>query len=333
MKILLLGFGHVGKAFASLLASSRYIDAHVVGIITRRHGSVINARGISLEDAIAAFTIHQQFNPASHGWSSLGAQAAVNSLDYDVLVELTTLSIEHDGEPAASHIRGALRRKKHVICANKGPIAFAYRQLRDLAASSGSLLLFESTVMDGAPVFSLARSSLLGCKVKAISGILNSTSNFVLSQMEQGHALEEALLQAQREGFAEADPGHDLEGWDAAAKICVLWNVLAGGDLTPRDVERHGITHAHADNIQDAHSRSGRLKPVARAWRESERDHAVVSLEEVSLEDPFATVSGTGSVLRIETDCMTPILIMQEGPTIKDTAYGLLNDLLTIASS
>jgi homoserine dehydrogenase len=333
MKILLLGFGNVGRSLAAILAEKRGINAQVIGIVTKQHGSVVKASGLPIAQMAATFEERGRFDSSLPEWSPIDAPDATGSLNYDVLVELTTLSIDHRGEPATSHVRTALRRKKHVVCANKGPVAFAYQELRTLAAGSGRRLLFESTVMDGAPVFSLARSGLLGCNVTAVSGILNSTTNFVLSQMEQGHSLQEAVAQAQQKGIAEADPRNDLEGWDAAAKICVLWNVLGNGNLTPERVERQGITDIRPEDLARTLSRSRRMKLVARAWKEPARERATVKLEEVPLEDPFATVSGTGSILKIETDCMTPILVMQENPTVRDTAYGVLNDLLTIAAS
>lgn len=332
MKILLLGFGNVGQALANLVAKHPGIQGQFVGIVTRDHGAVIDSTGIAPTEAVAAFQRNGRFDASLRGWSPLEAASALQTLEYDVLVELTTLSIENRGEPAASHIRSALRKKKHVVCANKGPIAFAYRELRDLALRSGCRLLFESTVMDGAPIFGMARNSLRGCTVTGLSGILNSTTNFVLTEMEHGHTMQEAVTVAQREGFAEADPHHDLDGWDAAAKICVLWNALSDGNLTPFDVDRQGLSDVRQEHIAKALSHSRRLKVIARAWKESGLERASVRLEEIPLDNPFSTVSGTGSVLRIETDCMNPILIMQDHPTLKDTAYGVLNDLLTIAA-
>lgn len=338
MRILLLGFGHVGQTLATLLSRERHLypkirrlDTAVVGIVTLGHGSTYDPRGISLQEALEQYRTRGGFIPTTEGAVLRSALDAVESLDYDVLVELTTLSIEQRGEPALSHLRAALRRSKHVVCANKGPLAFAYRELRDLARASGCRLLFESTVMDGAPVFSLARSGLRGCAVRYLSGILNSTTTYVLSQMERGYSLASAVEQAQREGFAERDPRHDLEGWDAAAKICVLWNALADGDISPYDVERTGITHITPALARQSAERSKPLRLVARAWDEAGRTRAVVKPEEIPLNDPLSTVSGTGAALRIETDCMNPILIMQEHPGVIDTAYGVLNDLLTLS--
>ena len=338
MRILLLGFGHVGQKLASLLSTERHlypglrhVEMSVVGIATLEHGFLYDPRGISLEEALEQHRAGGGFIPTRADPALRSALDAAESLDYDVLVELTTLSIEQRGEPALSHLRAALRRSKHVVCANKGPLAFAYRELHDLARAAGCRLLFESTVMDGAPVFSLARSGLRGCTVRALSGILNSTTTYVLSQMERGSSLASAVEQAQREGFAERQPRHDLEGWDAAAKICVLWNALADGDITPTDVERTGITHITPELAQQSAERSEPLRLVARAWSEAGRTRAVVRPEQIPLNDPLRAVSGTGAALRIETDCMNPILIMQEHPSVLDTAYGVLNDLLTVS--
>lgn len=336
MRILLLGFGHVGRKLASLLSNERplhpriqQLEAAVIGIVTHQHGSLYDPRGICLQEALEQYHSHGGF-PHSATGSTLDA---VESVDYDVLVELTTLSIEQGGEPALSHLRSALRRSKHVVCANKGPLAFAYQELRGMARTFGCQLLFESTVMDGAPVFSLARGGLRGCTVKSLSGVLNSTTTYVLSQMERGFSLASAVEHAQQEGFAERQPLHDLEGWDAAAKICVLWNVLADASITPHDVDRSGITHLTPAMAQEAAARSRPLRLVARAWAEAGRPHAVVRPEEIPLSDPLSAVSGTGAALRVETDCMNPIIIFQEHPNVLDTAYGVLNDLVTVSES
>jgi len=340
MRILLLGFGHVGRKLASLLSSEqhlhpgiRQLEAAVVGIVTLEHGCLYDPHGISLEEALEQYRVQGGFLATTAGSGPRSALDAVNSVDYDVLVELTTLSIEQGGEPALSYLRAALRRSKHVVCANKGPLAFAYQELRGLARATGRQLLFESTVMDGAPVFSLARSGLRGCTVKALSGILNSTTTYVLSQMERGFSLASAVEHAQQEGFAERQPLHDLEGWDAAAKICVLWNALADANITPHDVERTGITHITPAIAQEAVARSRPIRLLARAWTEAGRPRAVVGPEEIPVSDPLSVVSGTGAALRIETDCMNPILVMQEHPSVLDTAYGVLNDLLLVSET
>jgi len=335
MRVLLLGFGNVGQKVAEILTVERDqhpglrgLDFAAVGIFTRSHGAL--AGDIDLAEALARIRSGGRFAPGHPHFSALTPMEAVRTLDYDVLVELTVLSVLERGEPALSYVRAALDRGRDVVTANKGPLAFAYRELESLARGRGVRLLHESTVMDGAPLFALARSSLRGCTILGLSGILNSTTNFVLNEMERGVALESAVRTAQAEGFAEADPSHDLEGWDAAAKITVLANALLGASQTPFDVQREGITGVTPARVQEVRRAGRRLKLVCRATRQGSAVRTRVGLEEVPADHPFATLSGSGSVLRIETDLMGPIVVAQEEPTLYDTAYGVLNDLLTL---
>ncbi len=338
LRLLLVGFGNVGRTLASILTRERqrfaglqHVNWQVIGIVTRKHGALVNAKGIDLERALVqieqgAFSAaHPDFKPM------LRTARAVHELGYDVLVELSTLSIKKRGEPALSYVREALRRGRHVVSANKGPVAFAYNELKELAGSKGCFFLHESAVMDGAPVFDLAEAALKGCRVTALTGILNSTTNFVLSRMEQGEPLDQAVRTAQEKGFAEADPSLDLEGWDAAAKLTILANSLMGAALTPLQVERQGIMEVTYSQVQQARGAGGRLKLLCRAWREGEEVRCRVAPEQVPLGHPLASGQGNGAALRIETDLMAPIYIIQENPTLYDTAYGVINDLLTIS--
>jgi homoserine dehydrogenase len=168
---------------------------------------------------------------------------------------------------------------------------------------------------------------------QGLSGRLNTTPNVLLGAMERGASQESAVRTAQAEGFAEADPSHDLEGWDAAAKVAVLANVLMGARQTPLEVEREGIAAVTPERVQDVRRAGRRLKLVCRAWRDGDRVRTRVALEELDGGDFLATASAAGSALRLETDLMGPILLAQEDPTLSDTAYGVVNDLLTIAAA
>ncbi|TFG74058.1 MAG: homoserine dehydrogenase, partial [Chrysiogenales bacterium] len=256
---------------------------------------------------------------------------ALQTLDYDVLVELSTLSIEKRGEPAIAHVRAALECGHHVVTANKGPAAFAYRELAALARKNGVRFLFESAVMDGAPVFSL-KQALAGCRVTSISGILNTTTNFVISRLELGANMDSAIKTAQELGFAEADPSLDLEGWDAAAKIAILANVFLDADIDPLQVERRGIGDLAAEDASGVMAAGRRLKLICRAELENGKVRAQVGLEEVQMDHYFAAVSGKGAALRLETDMMGPLWIIQEEPGLSDTAAGVLQDLITVAA-
>jgi len=337
MKALFIGFGNVGRKVASILAREREkfpnlkdLRIEPVGIVTRSKGSLADPEGLDFNEALSMMEELGRFDPDSPAYSKLQSLEAAECVDYDVLVELSTLSIEGHGEPATSHIRTALSRGKHVVSANKGPVAFSYSELFRLAKEKGCRFLHETTVMDGAPVFNLARCTLKGCTVTGVEGILNSTTNFVLTQMERGVSLEDAVREAQRIGVAEADPSHDLEGWDAAAKTAALANVLMNAGITPFDVIRSGISGVTPEEVANAVAKGGHLKLICRAKPEGGSVRATVAVEEVEGYHHFAAVSGVGAVLRIETDIMSPILVTQEDPTLYDTAYGVLDDLLTL---
>jgi homoserine dehydrogenase len=228
-------------------------------------------------------------------------------------------------------VKEALNLGKHVVTANKGPAAFAYSEINDLASKHNSTFLCESAVMDGAPVLNMAKTALKGTRILEISGILNSTTNFVLSQMEQGVSGEEAVKIAQQQGFAESDPRNDLDGWDAAAKIAVLANILMDVSMTPFDVERESIFELDPAFVRKTAQENKHLKIVCSVVNNSDSVKASVKLQALSLDHPFSRVKGSGSIIRLETDLMGAILITQEAPTLNDTAYGVLNDLITIA--
>jgi homoserine dehydrogenase len=201
-----------------------------------------------------------------------------------------------------------------------------------LARKNKVHFLFESAVMDGTPVFSLQRHSLRGCRVTGLSGILNTTTNFIISRLELGDTMANAVKTAQELGFAEADPTLDLEGWDAAAKTAILANVFMGADITPLQVERQGISDLTSSEAGRTLKTGHCLKLICRAWEEKGAVRTRVGVETLPLQHAFAAVNGQGAILRIETDLLGPILVSQEKPTLYDTASGVLFDLLTVAA-
>jgi homoserine dehydrogenase len=340
LRALFIGFGNVGRKVAEILFEEREkyenlkdLDLSVMGIVTKSHGALVNQAGVDVAKALRDVRDVGRFSTLSPEFVTISGLDAVRRLEYDVLVELSTLSIQQRGDPALSHVREALNRSRHVVTANKAPAAFAYHELQELALRNRVRFLHESTVMDGTPVFNLARSGLKGCRVRGMSGVLNSTTNFVLSRMEQGESLEDAVKTAQKEGFAEADPRHDLEGWDAAAKITVLANALMGASLTPFDVDRRGITHVSVQDAQRAVQAGKHLKLICRAWRDGSNVRTRVDLEEVEHGHPLAPIHESGSILMIETDLLAPFIITETDPTLYDTAYGVINDLLSLSSA
>jgi homoserine dehydrogenase len=339
IRALFIGFGNVGQKVAEILFHQREkhpnvqsLNLCVVGIVTKSRGSLVNNNGVDVLKALQEIREGGRFSWTNFELTNIKGLDAVRQLDYDVLVELSTLSIAQKGEPALSHVREALNRGKHVVTANKAPAAFAYHELISLAQQNGVSFLMESTVMDGTPVFNLAKHGLKAASIQAVSGVLNSTTNFVLSRMEQGESLEEAVTIAQKEGFAEADPRHDLEGWDASAKIAILANALMGASLTPLEVDRQGITHVSVGDAQGAVKKGRHLKLICKAWRERDTVKARVALEEIEQGHPFAPIRESGSILMIETDLLAPFVITESDPTLSDTAFGVINDLMSLGS-
>ncbi len=336
MRILMIGFGNVGQKIAEIFSMQpedpklSVLNPAIIGIFTANHGAVANASGLPLKNCLEFYRKYKAFNAGYAHYFRGTVMEALHLLVYDVMIEVSTLSIENHGEPAASYVMRALEAGRHVVLANKGPIAFRYRELSKLADNKKVYLLYESTVMDGTPVFSFSKTGLIGCKVTAISGIFNSTTNVVLDDLRRGQSIEQAIHYAQTLGIAEADPRLDLDGWDCAVKLSVLGNVLMGTDIYPTQIPRDEFTPAMPDLVRQAYRSGKYIRQVGKIWPEYGKVYFKVAFLPLSDADPFAGVSGTSSAIRIETDRMCPQVILQENPGLADTAYGIINDLLTI---
>ncbi|MGQ9587743.1 MAG: homoserine dehydrogenase, partial [Thermoplasmata archaeon] len=255
LRLVVVGFGNVGQEFARLLQTKREwllrtkgLDVEVLAISTKTRGSLIAKTKLDLDRAIHEIGARGSLRGYGSEKTDLTPLEIIKKCEADLMVELTTLAID-SGQPAIDHIRAAMDVGMDVITANKGPIAFAYRELRNRARSRGVRFRFEGTVMDGTPIFSLVERTLPGCSVTGLTGILNSTSNYVLTEMSRGRSMEEALGGAQKRGIAEADPSLDIDGWDAAAKITALANVLMDADNNPKSVDRKGIKEIGIDDL------------------------------------------------------------------------------------
>lgn len=249
-----------------------------------------------------------------------------------IAIEITPLD-PSSGEPAISHIRAAFARGLHVVTANKGPLAYAYAALRDEALAAGVQFRFESTVMDGAPVFNMVRSTLPGAEILGFSGVLNSTTNVVLEEMENGHSMEDGLDCARRLGITEADAGYDIDGWDAAAKTAALANVLMDGHVTPMHVDVKGIRRLTPEKIAGLTSKEKTVRLVSRAHRGNGGLKMRVRAEVLDKTHPLAMARGTTSLLLLETDLMGTLGILETNPGVDQTAYGIFSDVADIARS
>jgi homoserine dehydrogenase len=339
LRIAIIGFGNVGQEFARLLLTKREwllrtkgLDAEVLAISTRSRGSLLSKRGLDLEKCLRL--IKDEGTLAKYGpeKTDLSPIEIIAKCDADIMIELSPLNIE-TGQPAIDHIKTALENGMEVITANKGPVAFAYSSLHRLARSKGVHLRFEGTVMDGTPIFNLVEKTLPGCEILGLSGIVNSTSNFVLTEMASGKSMDEAVKIAQKRGFAEADPSLDIDGWDAAAKITALANVLMDAEATPKAVDRQGIAGIGPIDLEKASRQRKKIKLIASATREGDKIRLSVRPEIIGAENPFWSVDGTSSALTIRTDLMGDLTIVETNPLVTQTAYAVFSDLLLILES
>lgn len=333
INLALLGFGHVGRAFTRLLISRRRwllkqfgLEWKITGIATLHHGMAIDSGGLPMQKILrsrkARLDRYHSGPPCSSTAEFIGLCGA------DVLFETTVLDLS--GEPAASFIRTALGAGMHVVTTNKGPVAASFRSLTRLARRRGVRFLYEGTVMDGAPLFNLVRQSLPGTRILSLRGILNSTTNYILTQMEQGASFESALQYARDQGIAEYDPTLDLEGWDTAAKLSILIQALMGGRTRPADIERAGISEETGRLVRGAVRRERRLRLVARAYRQNGRVFGKVEPEELEVFDPMAAIRGLSNILILKTDTMGELAIIENNPGLRETAFALFTDLITI---
>ncbi len=339
LRLALIGFGNVGQAFARLLISKKEwlketygLEVEVLAISTRTRGSLMSKKAIDLHHVLGMLGRGEIFKDSMTEYVRLSPLEIIEACDANLMVELTTLNID-SGQPAIDHIRKALRRGMHVVTANKGPTAYAYDELSLLARSRDLQFRFEGTVMDGTPVFNLVKRTLPGCEIESIRGLLNSTSNFILTEMSRGISFEEALDQAIKVGVAEADPSLDIDGWDAAAKITVLANVLMGARSTPKEVDRKGIRGINPESLRKAAASGMKYKLVARAEKANGEVETCVRPELLKPEDLFGSVDGRSSAITLKTDLMGEISVVEHDPSIMQTAYAIYSDMLLLAES
>jgi len=234
------------------------------------------------------------------------------------------------GGPALEHVRTALEEGKHVVSTNKGPVAQEVNKLLDLADKNEAKYKFEGTVLSGTPAINLASKNLAGCDINEIKGIVNGTTNYILSKMEEGMGYEEALDKAQELGYAEADPTGDVEGIDAQGKTLILSNTLMNADIDLEDVDREGITEITKDDIEKAKEEGKRWKLIAHSERTADGVDAKVSPEKIPLDHPLAGVMGPTNALTFSTDHLGDVTIVGPGAGKEETGYALLVDLLAI---
>lgn len=337
MKLLFVGFGTVGQGLAELLVEKKEslaresgLDYTVIGIADQLKGSLFNPGGIDLERALSVVKTGGRLDEGSENRFDGDALAMIRASGADVLLEATYTDIK-TGEPATSHIREALNNGMHAVTTNKGPVALFHKELCQLAAEKNRRFLFEGTVMSGTPAINFIRETLAGSKVLEIRGILNGTTNYILTRMEEGLSYEEALQKAQELGYAEAVPDADVLGWDALAKVTILAKVFFGANVQPFDYPCEGITEISAAAIVEALNRGKRFKLIGKVWREGDYVKASVGPEEVDLSHPLSGVMGATNALTVSTDTLGDVTVVGPGAGRKETGFSMLIDLILIA--
>lgn len=339
MRLIFIGFGTVGQGLAELLVEKKDLlsatysmEPVVVGISDEMKGSVLNPNGIDLDEALDLVKNGKSLSEMAVGKYDGNALEMIRDADADVLLEVTYTDIK-TGEPATSHIKAALNKGLHAVTTNKGPLALHYQELARLAEEKSVQFLFEGTVMSGTPLLNLLRETLAGCAVTEIKGILNGTTNYILTRMEEGLSYGDALKRAQELGYAEAVPDADVLGWDALAKVTILAKVVYGANANPFDYPCQGITGITATAIGEAKSRGKRFKLIGKVWKEGSLVKASVAPEEVDVSHPLAGVMGATNAVTITTDALGDVTIVGPGAGRKETGFSMLIDLVKIASS
>ena len=336
VRVLLLGCGNVGRGLCSLFSgkgkelAERYgVELSLTGAATRTHGCAVDPDGLDPRDVLSgrAFSTRP---------SRVSTMDLVETSGYDVLAECTVTNPE-TGEPALSHIRTALERGKSVTTSNKGPIALRFHELRALAKARGARLLYEGTVMAGTPLFSAAHPGFLGAEIASFEGVLNGTCNYMIERMKTGTTFDAALSEAQAKGYAEAEPGTDLGGWDTALKALILaQSFLDFPPMSLRDVDVEGVYGLTPGTLAEAASRGGTVRLVARGERpcagSGVRPRLSVGPKFLPADHPLANLPETANGVVFSSDATGPVSFMGAGAGGPQTAFAVLRDIIDIAT-
>ena len=331
MRIILVGLGALGRGFLDHLAERRDSLLELYGLRVKivaaldTSGAVVHPAGVD-PAALAAAKRGPEGLASLQPWFRPGRRALeiIHTVEADAVVEVTPTNIL-DGEPALSHIRGALKARRHVVTANKGPIVLAMDHLVGLAKENGVLLRFSGTVGGGTPVLDLAQESLRGDRVTEVAGILNGTTNYILTRMAAGLSFDAALQEARRLGYAEADPRYDVEGTDAAIKLTILADWVMGAKLHVTDVAAQGIVGVTLHDIERAQAQGKVLKLVCRY----DGTKASVRPELIPASDPL-NVPGSLNAVTYTTEALGAVTLVGKGAGGRETSSALLRDLIDI---
>jgi homoserine dehydrogenase len=297
----------------------------VTGVASRRLGWLCAPEGYGA-DELSAGEVGQRVAHAPRD-----VREWLSAARADVLFETTSLE-PLTGQPAVEHVRAGLEAGAHVVTANKGAVVHGFEELRQLAGVRKRQFLFEATVADCLPVFSLFRECLPAARLLAFTALLNSTTTVILEELEHGRTFDEGVARAQRLGITETDPSYDVDGWDAAVKVCALANVLMGASVKLEEIERVGIRGLDARTVREAKESGRPFRLLGRAERlEDGTARASVRPEQIGPDDPLANLKGSSLSINFRLDVLAGLTVTARGPNLKSTAYGLLADFVNAA--
>lgn len=340
-RVTLCGFGRVGRAFAQLLGErrdwlrARYeLDLQLVAVADIGGSALAPRRLQSIPPA--ELLAHVSRGGSVEGFGDFGmpgaaGEAVIDSLDADLLVEATPTNLT-TGEPGLRHMRAALRRGMHVVAANKGPLVLRYAELQELAHTHQALIYMSAATSAALPTLDVGETCLAGAKILGIEGILNGTTNFILTKMQdEGYSYRDALHAAQAQGIAETDPRLDVEGFDTANTLILLSNALLGTRFGPSHVRRRGITEVTSQMVLDSRSAGKSLKLIGRATARSGNVHLSVAPGELPQDHPLASVHGAEQAVTYDTDTMGRVTVMGGRSSPTGAAAALLKDIINLS--
>ena len=332
-KIAILGFGTVGQGISEILLNKKeYLkdkydfEYDIVAVADFVYGNVYNPDGLDIPLMLQEAKEKKKFSKDLSNWDNL---ELIRNCNADILCELTYTDL-NTGGPAIDHVKAALESGKHVVTSNKGPAALFYPEMKKIADKNGVKFMIEGTVCAGTPVINLADGPLAGCEISKIRGILNGTTNYMLSEMEKGMDYDEVLKVAQELGYAEADPTGDVEGYDARGKVTILANIVMGASLKINDVSCKGITQITSEDIENAKKQNKRWKLIGSVEKKDEKVTGSVAPEMIDLSHPLAGVMGATNALTFTTDMLGDVTIVGPGAGKIETGFSILTDILDI---
>ncbi len=332
-KIGLIGFGTVGRGISEILLDKKeYLkekygfEFDIVAVADFAYGNVYNPDGLDIPLMLEQAGKKEKF---TKDLTNLNTIQLIKDSNVTVWCELTFTDL-NTGGPAVDHVKAALSSGKHVVTSNKGPAALLYPEMKALADENGVKFLIEGTVCAGTPVINLADGPLAGCTISKIAGILNGTTNYMLTEMEKGMSYNEVLKIAQDLGYAEADPTGDVEGYDARGKVTILANIVMDAGIKITDVPCQGITDITPDDIDFAKKQGKRWKLIGSIEKKGDKVIASVAPEMVDISHPLAGVMGATNALTFTTDLLGDVTIVGPGAGKIETGFSILTDLLYV---